>query len=313
MKPVPKRPRRATEGLAAPSADPPQGTFWPSPTPAPTGQDSETPLPGAQSSDTEHKAEEGSSSDLNSPDLHSTEPVDAESKVTEATTRDSVDVQPNVTGPKVTEQASPEPRSSELVDSDQDGERRRDPDQVREALLSMIAPVWVVDRAEPQHDPSVALARLVDLRDQRCCGPGCSISVGRTQRDHSLRWPDGPTAAWNLSVKSARCHRAKHTGWQVTIDNAGTAHWVSPLGRAYGRPGVWEPPPDLSAVRTLPAPRAAQQLPYQQNPPDEVTGWTAPQPTGSTPSGQFTRKSQDHQSSDDRAAENHPSDEEPPF
>ena len=186
--------------------------------------------------------------------------------------------------PKVTEPVSPE-----LGDSAQDGARRRNPDQVREALLSMITPVWAVDRAEPQHDPSVALSRLVDLRDQRCCGPGCSLWAGRTQRDHNLRWPDGPTAAWNLSVKSARCHRAKHAGWQVTIDAAGAAHWVSPLGRAYDRPGVWESPPDLSAVRTLPAPRAAQSLSWQESSPED----------------------DDDRAADACAAEHHPADDHP--
>ena len=156
----------------------------------------------------------------------------------------------------------------------------------------MIVEVWAVDRAEPQHDPSAALARLVDLRDQRCCGPGCSLWVGRTQRDHNLRWPDGPTAAWNLSVKSARCHRAKHAGWQVTIDAAGGARWVSPLGRVYDRPGVWEAPPDLSGVRVLPTPRAPQSLSYNETTPEDA---------------------------DDRAAEHHPADDHaggdapPPF
>ena len=129
----------------------------------------------------------------------------------------------------------------------------------------MITPVWAVDRAEPQHDPSAALSRLVDLRDQRCCGPGCSITVGHTQRDHNLRWPQGPTAAWNLSVKSARCHRAKHAGWQVTIDDGGAARWVSPLGRTYGRISPWEPPPSISGSRVLPAPRTAKPLAYSEN------------------------------------------------
>ena len=70
--------------------------------------------------------------------------------------------------------------------------------------------------------------------------------------DHELRYPDGPTAYWNLSAKSRRCHRAKHAGWQVQRQDSGSVSWTSPLGRTYVRPGVWTPPRPLPFDLVLP-------------------------------------------------------------
>ena len=205
-----------------------------------------------------------------------------------------------------------EVKCSGLTGSGRELRQLRDPQQVREILLAMVTPVWAVDGAEPQHDPSAALSRLVDLRDQRCCGPGCSISVGRTQRDHNLRWPEGPTAAWNLSVKSARCHRAKHAGWQVTIDDGGAAHWVSPLGRSYDRVSAWDAPPDLSGRSVLPAPRTAGSLSGA----DEAASGDrrSSQQTALAESSRNVQERQGRQDSDDgQGAEEANRDELPPF
>ncbi len=111
--------------------------------------------------------------------------------------------------------------------------------QLRDALTSTV----VTDAAEPQHDPSARLARLVDLRDRRCSGPGCGST--RTHRDHVEPWPAGPTAAWNLQRLSARCHRAKHAGWTVERHHDGSVTWVSPLGRTYRRPSPHARPPEV--------------------------------------------------------------------
>ena len=130
-----------------------------------------------------------------------------------------------------------------------------DPDWVRQRLRAMLSPVLVTDRAEPQHDPSKALVDLVDVRDQECAGPGCAVTAGRCDHDHELRWPDGPTAVWNLAVKSRRCHRAKHAGWTAQRQPDGGTVWHSPLGRDYWRPGPWQPPPQLDPDLQLAAPR----------------------------------------------------------
>ena len=79
----------------------------------------------------------------------------------------------------------------------------QDQDQLSEHLRRSLGPEVVVDAAEPQHDPSALLARLVDLRDTHCCGTGCSST--RTDRDHLEPWPAGQTSAADLGRLSARC------------------------------------------------------------------------------------------------------------
>ncbi len=44
----------------------------------------------------------------------------------------------------------------------------------RAQVQEMLRPDVVTDVDEPQHDPSARLARLIDLRDLRCGGPGCA-------------------------------------------------------------------------------------------------------------------------------------------
>jgi hypothetical protein len=116
-------------------------------------------------------------------------------------------------------------------------------DDVLDQVHDMLRPDVVTDLDEAQHDPSARLARLVDLRDVRCGGPGCASS--RCDRDHLQPWPTGPTSAANLGLLSRRCHSAKHHGWTLTRHPDGSTTWDSPLLRHYDRPGPWDPPPDL--------------------------------------------------------------------
>jgi hypothetical protein len=127
--------------------------------------------------------------------------------------------------------------------------------QVRDRLLALLGPTTTVHHTEPRHDPSRALSEFVQLRDQRCTGLGCSRPARRCELDHETRYPDGPTAAWNLSAKSPRCHRAKHHGWQVDRLDTGQSRWTSPLGHSYTRPGVWQAPPAVPHDLTLGPPR----------------------------------------------------------
>jgi hypothetical protein len=110
-------------------------------------------------------------------------------------------------------------------------------------LEQLLEPILLIDHAENQHDPSPALRELVMLRDQRCIGIGCSLPAWRCHLDHEIPYPQGPTAAFDLSAKSARCHRAKHAGWTVTRPHEGpdsrTITWTSPLGHSYTRPSRW--------------------------------------------------------------------------
>ena len=125
-------------------------------------------------------------------------------------------------------------------------------EQVRERLLGLLGPAVVTDTAQAHHDPTGTLGRFVMLRDRQCVGIGCARRASACDLDHEQRWPEGPTAAWNLSSKSRRCHRAKHSGWDVERTDTGDTRWTSPLGHHYDSPGVWLAPPDVPEVVTLP-------------------------------------------------------------
>ena len=134
-----------------------------------------------------------------------------------------------------------------------------DPAQRREQVQEMLRPAVVVDADEPQHDPSARLARLIDLRDVRCAGPGCSAS--RCDRDHHTPWPAGPTSARNLGLLSRRCHLAKHHGWTLIRHPDGSVTWHSPLGRDYDKPSPHQPPQPTDLYADPPPLRERPQPP----------------------------------------------------
>ncbi len=123
----------------------------------------------------------------------------------------------------------------------------------------MLRPDVIADADEPQHDPSARLARLIDLRDLHCGGPGCSSS--RCDRDHLDPWPAGATSARNLGLLSPRCHSAKHHGWTLTRHPDGSLTWTSPLRRRYERPGPWGPPLEADLRSEPPPVRPRPQAP----------------------------------------------------
>lgn len=90
--------------------------------------------------------------------------------------------------------------------------------------------------AEPRHDPSPHLSRLVQLRDLTCIGPGTSRSSDRSDLEHLIPWPHGPTGVDNLAPVSRFWHRAKQAGWRYRRSQDGTTTWTSRLGRRYRVP-----------------------------------------------------------------------------
>jgi hypothetical protein len=153
-----------------------------------------------------------------------------------------------------------------------------DPDPVvaRRQVLDMLRADVIRDVAEPQHDPSARLSRLVDVRDARCAGPGCSSP--RCHRDHRKPYPAGATAAWNLGLLSDRCHQAKHAGWTLIRHPDGSTTWTSPLGRRYHRPPPHRRPPPTDPDAPLPPlrPPPTAKGPWWATDDDAV--WTRPAP-----------------------------------
>jgi hypothetical protein len=147
----------------------------------------------------------------------------------------------------------------------------------REQVQTMLRPDVIVDRDEPQHDPSARLARLIDLRDLRCAGPGCSS--GRCDRDHLDPHPTGPTSARNLGLLSRRCHSAKHHGWTLTRHPDGSVTWHSPLHRTYQRPGPWTPPPQIDLWTRATTPTTTTRKPAPRRRPRQRTAARPTPPT----------------------------------
>ena len=111
-------------------------------------------------------------------------------------------------------------------------------------LLDMLRPTAIRDDAEPAHDPSTALRRLVQIRDLGCDGPGCAVPARRCELDHDTPYgQDGPTAVWNLTSRSPRCHHGKHDGWTVTHHPDGSSTWTSPTAES-----TLKRPPTFSGI-----------------------------------------------------------------
>jgi hypothetical protein len=100
--------------------------------------------------------------------------------------------------------------------------------------------------------PCEALGRLVDLRDVTSVFPGDATSARRTDRDHRLPYPLGPTTEWNLQNLSRRWHRAKTTSWHTRALPDGTIEWTSPSRGVYRRQPKRTIPPKIPPGNSLP-------------------------------------------------------------
>ena len=80
--------------------------------------------------------------------------------------------------------------------------------------------------------PKKLLREFVKVRDGgTCTAPGCTRPIH--ELDHVTPWPAGTTKARNLTGFCVRHHRVKHADHRVTVDEDGTLHWNTPLGRSY--------------------------------------------------------------------------------
>ena len=105
----------------------------------------------------------------------------------------------------------------------------------------------VLDVGTTVYRPPQRLAELVMARDKTCRAPGCRIPARRCELDHSIRFPDGPTADTNLGCGCKHDHRMKHeSDWDVEQLPDATFIWTSPTGHRYvvpAEPFLDHPPP----------------------------------------------------------------------
>jgi hypothetical protein len=133
----------------------------------------------------------------------------------------------------------------------QDSSRAR---ALRDCLVRMATSGGTVpDLTCDGYVPSEALGRLVDLRDVTSTFPGDSTPARRTDRDHRLPYPLGPTADWNLQNLGRRWHRAKHSGWRTRCSRR--IHRVDSPRRRPHRKRRLRPAPQAHATAPHPARR----------------------------------------------------------
>ncbi|MGN6754648.1 MAG: HNH endonuclease signature motif containing protein [Intrasporangium sp.] len=97
-------------------------------------------------------------------------------------------------------------------------------------------PVTGATRSQDPHAyrPNAAVARQVRSRDGTCRFPGCSQPARRTQIDHVVPAPVGPTEPPNLMCLCASHHRFKHHGgWSADLTPEGICTWTAPDGRTH--------------------------------------------------------------------------------
>lgn len=111
------------------------------------------------------------------------------------------------------------------------------------ALLSNSATVLRLARLDPDgsitqdptaYRPSAATRRRVRARDGSCRFPGCATPAARTDTDHVVPHPHGPTAHANL-ISLCRTHHLfkHHGGWTPALAPDGTVTWTAPDHRTW--------------------------------------------------------------------------------
>lgn len=125
--------------------------------------------------------------------------------------------------------------------------------------------------AVDRYRPSEAMRRMLAVRDECCRFPGCNRRAERCDLDHTRdAAKGGKTAVHNLAHLCRWHHTLKHWhGWEVSQDNAGALHWISPNGiEKTTRPPSTHARPIRRAARPSPGTRVPQFSPKRD---DEAT------------------------------------------
>ncbi len=123
-----------------------------------------------------------------------------------------------------------------------------DPDIV--IRLARLDPDGSIAQDPKAYRPSASTRRRVRARDGSCRFPGCATPAARTDTDHVVPHPTGPTEHTNL-ISLCRTHHLfkHHGGWKPTLAADGTVTWTAPDGRTWT---THPRPHDLRDELTLP-------------------------------------------------------------
>jgi hypothetical protein len=92
----------------------------------------------------------------------------------------------------------------------------------------------ILDYGRLKYRPGVPLADRVRAANPVCIFPNCNRPAMSCELDHTVPFPDGPTAENNLKPLCKFHHQLKtHYGWDVVETTPGTFVWTSPLGLTY--------------------------------------------------------------------------------
>ncbi|MCP2164813.1 HNH endonuclease signature motif containing protein [Goodfellowiella coeruleoviolacea] len=94
----------------------------------------------------------------------------------------------------------------------------------------------LLDYGRRSYRPPTRLANFVRARDKTCRFIGCLRPAAKSDLDHHVPFPDGPTSADNLTTLCRHHHALKHSGrWRSRRAKDGTITWISPSSREYHR------------------------------------------------------------------------------
>ena len=105
-------------------------------------------------------------------------------------------------------------------------------DATWQRLLTDPATGALLDVGRTRYTPPAALAEFGITRDRACRFPGCRQP--RTDLDHTIAYPAGPTADYNLTSLCRHHHRLKqHPRWQANLEPQARMTWTTPTGHTH--------------------------------------------------------------------------------
>ncbi len=147
----------------------------------------------------------------------------------------------------------------------------------------------LLDYGRRTYRPPAALADHVRARDGYCRSPLCRRRAIDGELDHTVPFPEGPTADHNLTDGCVWHHHEKHApGWAVVQHPDGRLDWITPTGHTYTS--------EVHDYRPLPPPPAPHI-------PGPVADRTHTQPPSPTPAARPPRPRYDGSGTDTTAAE----------